>query len=133
MSDTTTHTNDSVPERIHDTSRLRHDVLQKIFPTLWASEYPGKPRLSRRKRRNREQRRIIARNVAEVFDADTDRRRADHVGKVWRTASEELLSDAAKQSQADVDAAMASLAAAREQESTGRRDILASPEPVLHA
>lgn len=102
MSDTTTHTNNSVPERIYDTSRLRHDVLQKIFPTSWASEYPGKPRLSRRERRNREQRRIIARTVAEVFDADTDRRRRDQLAKVWGMAIGEIFSDGVKRPPADL-------------------------------
>ncbi|MDV8005009.1 hypothetical protein [Rhodococcus sp. IEGM 1318] len=133
MSDTTTHTNNSVPEQIHDTSGLRHDVLQKIFPTSWASEYPGKPRLSRRERRIREQRRIIARKVAEVFDADTNRRMNSRLtAKAWGNVAGAIFSDAAKRSQADADAAMASLAAAREQEAAGRRDTLASPEPVLH-
>ena len=110
-------TNDSVPEQIYDTSGLRHDVLQKIFPTSWASEYPGKPRLSRRERRNREQRRVIARKVAEVFDADANRRRTDHAAKLWSAAIGEIFSDGVKQTQAtqaDVDAASANLAAARE-------------------
>lgn len=95
-------TNNSVPEQIHDTSGLRHDVLQKIFPTSWASEYPGKPRLSRRERRNREQRRVIARKVAEVFDADTKRRRTDHAAKLWSAAIGEIFSDGVKRPPADL-------------------------------
>lgn len=95
MPDITTHTNNSVPEQIYDTSALRHDVLRAIFPMPWASEYPGKPRLSRRERRNRDQRSNFAREVAKVFDADSRRRRNDHLAKAWRTAAEDAI---AKQS-----------------------------------